>query len=231
MPAQAYNPLFVCGPPGVGKTHLMSAIANLVLSHSPELAVTATTGEAFTNDFLAALSGRQTDSFKARFRHIDVLLVDDVQFLERKTKTEEEFFHTFNALQDGGRQIVLTSDRPPRDLQALEDRLRERFQAGLVAEVKPPDRATRLTILAKRAAHDHLAARRARRPDGDRRPHHRRHQIPRGSPHPRRGVRLLDRAPAHLRSRTRGARRALPRKRLASRNPQTDDRGHTGRYV
>jgi chromosomal replication initiator protein len=154
MPAQAYNPLFICGPPGVGKTHLLSAIASMLLSHSPGLTVRCTTGEAFTNEFLGALGGRHTEHFKARFRHIDVLLMDDVQFLERKARTEEEFFHTFNALHDGGRQIVITSDRPPRDLQALEDRLRERFEAGLVADVKPPDLTTRLTILRKRAQHD-----------------------------------------------------------------------------
>ena len=156
MPAQAYNPLFICGPPGVGKTHLLSSIASLLLAHSPGLTVRCTTGEAFTNEFLGALGGGHTEDFKARFRHIDVLLLDDVQFLERKTKTEEEFFHTFNALHDGGRQIVLTSDRPPRDLQALEDRLRERFEAGLVADIKPPDLATRLAILRKRAQHDHI---------------------------------------------------------------------------
>ena len=156
MPAQAYNPLFICGPPGVGKTHLMSSIASLLLSHSPGLTVRCTTGEAFTNEFLNALSDGHTDDFKARFRHVDVLLLDDVQFLERKTKTEEEFFHTFHALHDGGRQIVLTSDRPPRDLQALEDRLRERFAAGLVADVEPPDLATRLAILRKRAQYDHI---------------------------------------------------------------------------
>jgi chromosomal replication initiator protein len=157
MPAQAYNPLFICGPPGVGKTHLMSSIASLLLSHSPGLTVRCTSGEAFTNEFLNALSDGQTDGFKARFRHVDVLLLDDVQFLERKTKTEEEFFHTFNALHDGGRQIVLTSDRPPHDLQALEDRLRERFAAGLVADIEPPDLTTRLTILRKRAQYDHIA--------------------------------------------------------------------------
>jgi chromosomal replication initiator protein len=154
LPAQAYNPLFICGPPGLGKTHLLNSIAALLLSHSPGLSVRCTTGEAFTNEFLHALGGGGTDAFKRRFRHVDVLLLDDVQFLERKTKTEEEFFHTFNALQDGGRQIVLTSDRPPADLQALEDRLRDRFGAGLVVDIKPPDLATRLAILRKRVHAD-----------------------------------------------------------------------------
>ena len=103
MPAQAYNPLFICGPPGVGKTHLLSSIASLLLAHNPGLAVRCTTGEAFTNEFLLALSDGQTEGFKTGFRQVDVLLLDDVQFLERKTKTEEELFHTFNALHDGGR--------------------------------------------------------------------------------------------------------------------------------
>ncbi len=156
MPAQAYNPLFICGPPGVGKTHLLSSISSLLLFHSPGLTVRCTNGEAFTNEFIAALAVGHADGFKARFRDVDVLLMDDVQFLERKTKTEEEFFHTFNALHDGGRQIVVTSDRPPRDLQALEDRLRERFQAGLVADIAPPDLATRLAILRMRAHHDDI---------------------------------------------------------------------------
>jgi chromosomal replication initiator protein len=156
MPAQAYNPLFICGPPGVGKTHLLSAIATLLLSHDPGLTVRCITGEAFTNEFIGALEEGHTEAFKARFREVDVLLVDDVQFLERKVRTEEEFFHTFNALLADGRQIVLSSDRPPRDLQALEDRLRDRFEAGLVADVHSPDLTTRMTILRKRVHDDHI---------------------------------------------------------------------------
>jgi chromosomal replication initiator protein len=154
MPAQAYNPLFLCGPPGVGKTHLLSSIASLLIAHDPSLVVRSITGEQFTTAFLAALADRNTELFKARFRQVDVLLVDDVQFLERKTRTEEEFFHTFNALYESGSQIVLTSDRPPRNLEDLEDRLRERFAAGLVADIQAPDHATRLAILRKRVAHD-----------------------------------------------------------------------------
>ena len=157
LPGHAYNPLFICGPPGVGKTHLLSCIANLLTVHNPGLAVHSTTGEAFTNEFLGALSSQHTGAFKSRHRDVDVLLVDDVQFLQRKTRTEEEFFHTFNSLYDSGRQIVLSSDRPPRDLQALEDRLRERFESGLVADISPPDLPTRMTVLRKRAHHDHLA--------------------------------------------------------------------------
>jgi len=156
QPGHAYNPLFICGPPGVGKSHLLSAIANLAKLHNPGIGVRITSGEAFTNDFLTALSSGSTEQFKARFRQVDILLLDDVQFLERKTKTEEEFFHTFNALHEAGRQVVLTSDRPPTDLRALEERLRQRFQAGLVADIAPPDYATRVTILHKLALSEKL---------------------------------------------------------------------------
>jgi chromosomal replication initiator protein len=154
MPGQAYNPLFLYGPPGQGKTHLLHAIGNYVRAHGGGLRVRSTTAERFTNEFVAAVQGQGTDEFKARFRDTDVLLIDDVQFLQRKVKTEEEFFHTFNALYETGSQLVLTCDRLPADMAALEARLLERFQAGLVAELKAPDFATRLAILRKRVQHD-----------------------------------------------------------------------------
>ena len=154
LPGHAYNPLFIYGPPGVGKTHLLHSIGNYVLAYGGGLTVRYTTVETFTNQFLAALHGKDMDRFKGRYRHADVLLIDDVQFLASKAKTEEEFFHTFNALHDLGSQLVLTSDRLPRDLGALEDRLRERFEAGLVTDIEPPDLATRVAVLRKRAQHD-----------------------------------------------------------------------------
>jgi chromosomal replication initiator protein len=138
----------------VGKTHLLHSIGNYVHACGDGLSVRYTTVETFTNQFIAALSGGSIDRFKGRFRHSDVLLIDDVQFLASKAKTEEEFFHTFNALYEAGSQLVLTCDRLPRDLEALEDRLRERFEAGLVTAIAPPDLATRLTVLRKRVQHD-----------------------------------------------------------------------------
>ena len=157
MPGLAYNPLFICGPPGLGKTHLLNSIGNYVTAYGGGTTVRYTTAEAFTNHFLAALHGKDIDRFKAAYRGVDVLLVDDVQFLQAKARTEEEFFHTFNALHEGGAQIVLTSDRLPRDLGELEARLRERFEAGLVTDVRAPDPATRLTILRKRVQQDRIA--------------------------------------------------------------------------
>jgi chromosomal replication initiator protein len=157
MPTQAYNPLFVYGPPGLGKTHLLHAIGNYIRSFGAGLSVRYVTAEDFTNAFIASLSARNTDAFKARFRDVDVLLIDDVQFLERKARSEEELFHTFNALYEGGSQIVVTCDRLPGDLDGIETRLRERFAAGLVTDIASPDHATRLAILRKRAAFDGLA--------------------------------------------------------------------------
>jgi chromosomal replication initiator protein len=154
MPGLAYNPLFICGPPGLGKTHLLHSIANYVTAYGGGATVRYTTAEAFTNHFLGALHGHDIESFKAAYRGVDVLLVDDVQFLQAKARTEQEFFHTFNALHEAGAQIVLTSDRLPRDLGELEERLRERFEAGLVTDVRAPDPSTRLTILRKRVQQD-----------------------------------------------------------------------------
>jgi chromosomal replication initiator protein len=154
LPGHAYNPLFIYGPPGVGKTHLLHSIGNYVLAYGAGLTVRYTTVEDFTNQFLAALQRNDMGRFKGSYRHADVLLIDDVQFLASKAKTEEEFFHTFNALHDLGSQLVLTSDRLPRDLGALEDRLRERFEAGLVTAIEPPDPTTRVAVLRKRAQHD-----------------------------------------------------------------------------
>ena len=155
-PGQAYNPLFLHGPPGLGKTHLLHAVGNYVSAFGGGATVRYTTVEAFTNQFLRALGSRSVDRFKQAYRDIDVLLIDDVQFLASKAKTEEEFFHTFNAVYETGRQLVLTCDRLPRQLVAVEERLRERFESGLVAVIHPPDFATRLAILRKRAILDDI---------------------------------------------------------------------------
>ena len=154
QPAQAYNPLFVYGPPGLGKTHLLHSIGNYLRDYGAGVEVRYTTVEAFTNAFVNALQSGSIERFKDAYRSTDVLLIDDVQFLQSKARTEEEFFHTFNALYESGSQLVLTSDRLPRDMDALEDRLRERFECGLVTDIRPPDRSTRITILRKRVAHD-----------------------------------------------------------------------------
>jgi chromosomal replication initiator protein len=142
QPGQTYPVLFLFAPPGLGKSHLLHAIGNYMLAHSPSARVRYTTVEAFTNHFLSALAGRKLERFKQTYRDVDVLLIDDVQFLASKAKTAEEFFHTFNALHDHGRQLVLTCDRLPGELDGIEERLRERFQAGLVADIQPPDLAT-----------------------------------------------------------------------------------------
>jgi chromosomal replication initiator protein len=156
LPGQAYNPLFIYGSPGLGKTHLLHAIGNYVQAFGGGRSVRYATAEDFTNAFVAALSSRNTESFKARFRGVDLLLLDDIQFLERKARSEEELFHTFNALYDAGSQLVVSCDRLPRDLAGIEERLRERFASGLVTDIERPDRATRVAILRKRAAFDGL---------------------------------------------------------------------------
>jgi chromosomal replication initiator protein len=154
QPAQAYNPLFLHGRPGLGKTHLLHAIGNYVQCYGSGLRVRYATIEEFTTDFVDAVRRRRTGDFKDDFRSADVVLIDDVQFLAGRTKTREEFFHTFNALLDSGRQLVLTSDCSPEDLPDLEDRLSERFRSGLVVELEPPPAALRRAILAKRARLD-----------------------------------------------------------------------------
>ncbi len=157
MPGLAYNPLFICGPPGLGKTHLLHSIANYVTTYGGGATARYTTVEGFTSHFVGALHGGDIDAFKETYRGVDVLVVDDIQFLQSKVKTEEEFFHTFNALLAAGAQLVLSSDRPPRDMDALETRLRERFEAGLVCDLRSPDYETRLTILRKRVQQDAIA--------------------------------------------------------------------------
>jgi chromosomal replication initiator protein len=156
MPAHAYNPLFVYGPPGLGKTHLLQAIGNYVQVYGNGLRVQYATVEDFTTDFVRSLRSNDTAAFRDRFRGADVLLLDDVQFLADKLKTKEEFFHTFNALYETGRQLVLTSDRAPADHDEFEDRLRERFASGLVADIQPPELDVRLAILRKRAGLDSI---------------------------------------------------------------------------
>ncbi|HKF80880.1 MAG TPA: chromosomal replication initiator protein DnaA [Thermoleophilaceae bacterium] len=154
LPGQAYNPLFLHGLPGLGKTHLLHAIGNYVNRYGTGLSVRYATVEEFTAEFVEAVRRQRTSAFRESFRGADVVLIDDVQFLARKERTREEFFHTFNALFASGRQLVLTSDRAPQELQELEARLEERFRSGLVVELEPPGFEVRRAILAKRARLD-----------------------------------------------------------------------------
>jgi chromosomal replication initiator protein len=156
MPSQAYNPLFIHGRPGLGKTHLLHAIGNYVQAYGDGITVRYATVEEFTAAFVKAVRNKDNQAFRERFRGADVLLVDDIQFLAEKLKTEEEFFHTFNALYESGAQLVIASDRKPRDIGVLEARLQERFEHGLVAELEPPDFEARMAILRKRARVDSL---------------------------------------------------------------------------
>ncbi len=150
-PAGYYNPLFIYGGSGLGKTHLLYAICNEIQKNTPDVKIIYTKGEYITNELIEAIQKGQTAEFRAKYRQVDVLLVDDIQFISGKVSTQEEFFHTFDALHQANKQIVLTSDRPPREIATLEERLRTRFEMGLLADIQPPDLETRIAIIKRKA--------------------------------------------------------------------------------
>ena len=155
-PAKAYNPLFLYGNSGLGKTHLMHSIAHFILDKKTSTKVLYVTSETFTNELILSIQNNKNEDFRNKYRNIDVLLIDDIQFISKKEGTQEEFFHTFNALYESNKQIIISSDRPPKEIKTLEDRLRSRFEWGLIADIQPPDYETRIAILRKKADRDNL---------------------------------------------------------------------------